>query len=90
MKKPLKLLLGIASLWPLINLGLISTFFFFMFVQLVKHGVPEISEIPVGFLIAFGLNLFSTLLFFVLLIIFLIDVLGNDRVEKEKRLSGPY
>lgn len=57
-----------------------------MFVNLVKHGVPEISEIPVGFIIAFGLNLFSTLLFFVLLIIFLINVLGNDRVEKEKKI----
>jgi hypothetical protein len=85
MKKPTKILLGIATLWPLLY---IIIFFAFMLSQaflISFRGDLSPGGPPTGFFILFGLHLLTMLWIVALLIIYIINVFKNERVNKDKK-----
>lgn len=87
MKKPAKIFLGIATLWPIIYMFL---FFIFIFSQVFTNfSTPEStahqSSFPGEIKIIFGLHFFTMLWIFGLLAIYIINVFKNDRVTKDKK-----
>lgn len=84
MSKPAKIILGIATLWPLLY---IFIFFAFVFSSaiLAMNGSAVIGDPSSGFGTIFVLHLFTILLMFVLLTIYIVNVFNNDRVENDKK-----
>ncbi len=85
MKKPAKILLGIATLWPFLY---IIIFFAFMFSQVLLislRGEPSHIGPPTFFIVLFSLHFLTMLWIFALLIIYIINVFKNERVDKDKK-----
>ena len=83
MQKPTKVLLGIASLWPIVYM-----FLFFVFVFSMAFGFrgaePE-PGIPPMMALVFGLHLLTMLIIMALTVFYIVDVFRNERVEKDKK-----
>ena len=84
MKKPTKVLLGIATLWPFVYI-----FFFFVFVfstafLFAGAGKPE-PGVPPMIAIVFGLHLLTMLVVMALTVFYIVNVFRNDRVDKDKK-----
>ncbi len=85
MSRPLKILLGLASLWPLVYLFL---FFGFIFAMVLGMG----TELDRGggapgrpFIILFILHGLTMLWIMALLAFYIYDVFNNERVSKDKK-----
>jgi phospholipase D-like protein len=84
MKKSGKLLLGAATLWPVVYM-----FIFFIFIfSMVFIRVDETGPGNLGASIAsiFTLHIFTMLLVMGLTIFYIVDVFRNERVEKDKKV----
>lgn len=84
MGKTAKVLLGIATVWPLIY---VFIFFAFVFSSaiLAMNGSAVIGDPSSGFGTIFILHMFTILLMFVLLAIYIVNVFNNDHVENDKK-----
>jgi len=78
MKKPVKIILGVATLWPLLYMGF---FFVSFFLPFFAFG----PGLPASFEVLFLLHCFTILWTLVLLIIYIVNVFTNDRVEKDTK-----
>jgi hypothetical protein len=83
MKKPLKLLLGIATLWPfaylvLFFVAIFSTIFF------VPGSEGQTGAPPLIALIL-PLHLLTMIAIMALMVFYIVNVFRNDRVEKDKK-----
>lgn len=82
MTKTKKLLLGIATIWPILYMVVFFIFMFSMVLLLLfQKGNP-----PIGFFLTiFLLHFFTMIEIFVLLAIYVRDVFKNKRVEKDTK-----
>ncbi|MFA4852098.1 MAG: hypothetical protein WC924_03160 [Candidatus Gracilibacteria bacterium] len=77
MSKTKKIILGIATLWPII--------YMFIFFSLVFSFITNVANPEVMFGYLFGAHLFTMLLIVILLIIYIRDVFKNDMVLETRK-----
>ena len=88
MNKTIKVLLGIVTLWPIVYMVI---FFVFMVLQVFSLSSGAIAGEPSPdlfldrFFLIMALHLFTMIWIFTLLIIYIVNVFTNDRVEKDKK-----
>jgi hypothetical protein len=81
MSKPAKIILGMATLWPVFYVFL---FFGFVFFLIISRPSNE-AEIGPAFVILFILHGITMLWIFALLAIYIYNLFQNDRVDKDKK-----
>lgn len=84
MKKPTKILVGLASLWPFVYMILFFIFFLSSFFFLSASPGQEFGP-PVGFIVIFLLHLLTMLWIMALTIFYIVNVFRNERVDKDKK-----
>lgn len=85
MRKAAKIILGVATLWPLLYLILFLAFVFSQ-VFLFSHKGPPRSSALEGWLYVLFALLFLTIVWIIgLLIIYIVNVFRNDRVPQRKK-----
>jgi hypothetical protein len=85
MKKRNKILLGIATAWPLLYLPLFILFMFSM-VFMADRGAPPDGAFPAMFLLIFPLHMLTMLCGLALSVFYIVNVFRNPRVEKDKQV----
>ena len=80
MQKPTKVLLGLASVWPLVYTVLFIVFFFTTF---LFRADPE--GIQPAMAIILPLHLLTMLAVMALMVFYIVDIFRNNRVEKDKK-----
>jgi hypothetical protein len=86
MQKPAKVLLGVATLWPIVYVFLFIAFFFSAF--LFGPGTAETgtgSGMPPLMALLFVLHLLTMVFILALTVFYIVDIFRNDRVEKDKK-----
>ena len=83
MQKSTKVLLGIATFWPIAYMVLFFVFIFSAFWLLGGGGGD--SGIQPAFALIFGLHLLTMLLIMALTVFYIVDIFKNNRVEKDKK-----
>ena len=84
MKKWAKILLGVATLWPILYM-----FIFFMFIFSMVLFMPNQSPgegPPTWFFIIFPLHILTILWIFGLTIFYILNIFKNDRVDQDKKV----
>lgn len=81
MSKTLKVLLGLATVWPS---AYIILFFAFVFSTIMSGGGNPANP-PVEFILIFVLHLFTMLVIAALTVFYIVNVFRNQRVEKDKK-----
>jgi hypothetical protein len=84
MKKPTKILLGLASLWPLVYIVFFFIFILSSFFFLSSSAGQEHSP-PVSFMVIFLLHLLTMLWIMALTVFYIVNVFRNERVDKDKK-----
>ena len=84
MKKPTKILLGLASLWPFVYMILFFVFILASFFLSASGG--QQSGPPLLFLIIFPLHLLTMLWIMALTVFYMVNVFRNERVDKDKKV----
>jgi hypothetical protein len=85
MKKPTKLLLGLATLWPFSYLIFFFVTIFSLILFMPSAGEGESDFFP--FLgVILPLHLFTMLSMMALIAFYIVNVFRNDRVEKDKKV----
>src|SRR5215211_3332338 len=82
MQKSTKVLLGIATLWPIAYMFLFFTFVFSMVFRLGASNEPGIQP---AMAFVFGLHLLTMVIIMALTVFYIVDVFRNDRVDKDKK-----
>ena len=85
MKSPIKILLGLATLWPFVYMILFFVFVFSSFLFLSSSAGHEAGP-PVSFMIIFPLHLLTMLWIMALTVFYIVNVFRNERVEKDKKV----
>ena len=84
MSKSKKIILGIATLWPIVYLVMFLIFIFSqLFISFLKKG-PMLGS-PFLFLIIFAVHLLTIVWIFVLIVIYMKNLFKNERVKKEEK-----
>ena len=84
MSKPVRLVLGIATLWPLAYLLIFMGFVFSMLLR--GNSQPQGGrDLPSGVIAIFVLHGITIVWLWVLLAIYIYNVFHNDRVDKDKK-----
>jgi hypothetical protein len=83
MQKPTKVLIGLATLWPLVYMILFFAFIF-LTIFLGPGPGPERGMPPLMALI-FGLHLLTMIVILGLSVFYIVDVFKNERVDKDKK-----
>lgn len=83
MSRSKKIILGIATFWPILYMVI---FFLFVFSQFFTvFSSSEFEGPPTGFLIIFGLHFLTIVLLFILLFIYVRNVFKNERISQDKK-----
>ncbi len=80
--KPARLLLGLATLWPVLYLFIFLIFFVYLFTRTLVPGSGPASGPERWFMLIFPLHLLTILLSFGLTAIYIVDVFINDHVAR--------
>ena len=83
MKKPTKILLAIATAWPVFYMVLF--FAFVLSAVFLADGSEEGGPIASMFLIIFPLHILTMLLIMGLTVFYIVNVFRNERVDKDKK-----
>lgn len=83
MSKRAKIILGIATIWPILY-GII--FFIFIFFILFLSNQQQPNKPPTGFFVILPLHFLTMLDIFVLLVIYITNLFKNERVENHKKV----
>lgn len=81
MDKPIRIILGIATLWPIFYIAL---FFLFIFSQIFLFSQQKPPSFGTFFTM-FILHFLTMILVIALLIIYIVDLFRNDRVQKDMK-----
>ena len=84
MKKPTKILLGLASLWPLVYIVFFFIFVLSSFFFLSSSAGQGVGP-PVSFMVIFLLHLLTMLWIMALTVFYIVNVFRNERVDKDKK-----
>lgn len=85
MKKSLKILLGLATLWPFLYMILFFVFVFSSILFMPAAGADR-SEPPMFLFVIFPLHILTMLWIMGLTVFYMVNVFRNDRVEKDKKV----
>src|SRR4030095_9299295 len=85
MNKLLKILLGLATIWPFAYILLFFFFVFSSFFFVPGPGDPE-SGPPLFFLVLFPLHILTMLWIMALTVFYIVNVFRNERVDKDKKV----
>ena len=85
MNKTLKILLGLATLWPFVYLFLFFVFIFSTVLFMPKSGGEE-SGPPFFFMAFMAVHILTMLWIMALTVFYMVNVFRNDRVEKDKKV----
>ena len=86
LSRPVKLLLGVATLWPLLYFGVFVAVWFTLFLAIAQQAGPSGADGPPGwFLALFPLHCLTILLSIGLLIVYIVDVFKNDRIARDMK-----
>ena len=84
MTKPAKVLLGVATLWPIVYTFIFIAFFFSAFFW--APGNPETGTgMPPAMAVFFALHLLTMLFILALTVFYIVNIFRNERVEKDKK-----
>ena len=83
MKKWAKILLGVATLWPILYMFIFFTFIFTMVFFMPNQAAGEAP--PALFFIIFPLHFLTIFWIFGLTIFYILNIFKNDLVDKEKK-----
>lgn len=87
MSKPAKILLGLATLWPIAYLFVFLAFFISMVIGMTNapgdHGP---AAFPTAFIVLFVLHGLTMLWLIGLLVFYIANVFRNDRVQKDMKV----
>jgi hypothetical protein len=84
MQKSTKVLLGIATLWPLLYIFLFFVFVFTMAFGL-RGGAQAEPGIQPAMALVLGLHLLTMVIIMALTVFYIVDVFRNERVDKDKK-----
>lgn len=84
MKKPAKILLAAATVWPFLYM-ILFMLFIFSFIFMARGGRPGGGASPDLFLLIFPLHFLTMLVIMGLMVFYIVDVFRNERVEKDKK-----
>jgi hypothetical protein len=84
MQKPVKLALGLVTLWPIFYVFLFIIFFFSAFL-FGPGDAGSGAGVPPAMAVFLGLHLLTMLLVLALTVFYIVNVFRNDRVEKDKK-----
>ena len=84
MTKPAKIFLGVLTIWPVLYI-FIFIFTVISMVFTMQEPPDQSSTIPAAFLLIFLLHLLTMFMVVVLLIVYIMNVFKNDRVDKDKK-----
>jgi hypothetical protein len=85
MKKSIKILLGLATLWPFLYMILFFLFIFLSILFMPGRGGGE-SGPPFFFVVFIALHLLTMLWIMGLTVFYIVNVFRNDRVDKDKKV----
>ena len=85
MKKRNKILLGIATAWPLLYIPLF-VLFMFSFALMADRGAPPDGAFPAMFLLILPFHMLTILGGLALSVFYIVNVFRNPRVEKDKQV----
>jgi hypothetical protein len=85
MKKSMKILLGLATLWPFLYMILFFVFIFSAIIFMPNSGSEE-SGPPLFFVVIFPLHLLTMLWIMALTVFYMVNVFRNDLVDKDKKV----
>ncbi|HET7854213.1 MAG TPA: hypothetical protein VFM04_07130, partial [Candidatus Methylomirabilis sp.] len=85
MKRAAKIILGVATLWPLVHLVLFFGFLLSQFLLFSHKGSRPPAAIEGWFYVLFALHFVTLLWIVALLIIYIVNVFKNDRVPRDKK-----
>ncbi len=83
MSKTKKMLLGLATLWPMVYKGLFFMFVFAFFVMAITRTQPRI--LGVAFAAIFPLHILTMVGMVALLFVYIRDLFRNDRVPSDQK-----
>jgi len=84
MSKPVKVILGVASLWPLLYMLIFICYWLYMVLWITSH--PEGGGgAPGGIALLFIVHGITMVWLLALLAIYIYDVFNNSRVDKDKK-----
>jgi energy-coupling factor transporter transmembrane protein EcfT len=81
--KPVKIIIGALTLWPILYMMGFVVFFVVMFFTL-PH-MPKDSGMPAPFVIIFGLHLFTILFSFLLVAFYIYYLFKTDKIPQDKK-----
>jgi hypothetical protein len=84
MSKPVKIALGMATLWPLVYILLFFGFVFYLILLVPLHPNGEVRP-PSGMIVIFLLHGLTILWNFVLLTIYICNLFHNNSVDNDKK-----
>ena len=88
LNRRLKLVLGLATIWPLLYLVIFFGFFALTFIPIILSG-PEQTPDQTTFFTAFGvifvLHLATIILSLLLMALYIVDVLKSDRIAENRK-----
>lgn len=82
MQKPTKVLLGIATLWPIAYLVLFFVFIFSAFLISPETGGAGVAR---GFTLIFALHLLTMLVIAALTVFYIVNIFRNNQVAKDQK-----
>ena len=86
MKTHNKILLAIATIWPLLYMVFFFVVIFSSIFFMPRDGSAEGGALPALFMIIFPLHFLTVLLVLGLTAFYMVNVFRNDRVEKDKKV----
>lgn len=89
MSRTTKILLGIATAWPIVYMGLFMAFmfgsFFFTFMTEMHHSGAGPEAFPIAFVVLFALHFLTMLWILGLLVFYILHVFQTNRVPKDQK-----
>jgi hypothetical protein len=86
MSKFMKILLGIATVWPFLYMILFICFILFSILLMPSMGTSAGGPFAALFLIIFPLHLLTMLLIMGLTVFYMVNIFRNERIDKDKKL----
>jgi heme/copper-type cytochrome/quinol oxidase subunit 2 len=86
MKKSTRILLGIATIWPIVYMIFFFTVIFIAIFSASHDGSFEGSALPALLMVIFPLHILTVILVMGLTIFYIVNVFRNDRVDKDKQI----
>jgi hypothetical protein len=85
MKKSIKVILGLATLWPILYIIIFLSFCFYQ-VSAVQNGGLSPGRPMFGFFMIFYMHILTMLWVVVLLVVFMSNIFKNSQITKNKKM----